>query len=116
MFGKHSDAATCAASCRRCAHQRNRPGLQRIDLRTPAHFLLAKLADDSAATIRQLKRSIGASPEVIETSHVTGEADVVLKLQVADMAAYDRFVQRHINRSPLVRRFKTFPVLRSLKP
>jgi len=78
-------------------------------------FLLAELADDSAATIRQFTRAMAASPEVIEAHYVTGEVDVVLKLLVADMAAYDSFVQRHINRSPQVRRFKTFAVLRLLK-
>jgi len=78
-------------------------------------FLLAELADDSAATIRQFTRAMAASPEVIEAHYVTGEVDVVLKLQVADMAAYDSFVQRYINRSPQVRRFKTFAVLRLLK-
>ena len=79
-------------------------------------LLLVELTDDSAATIRRFTRAMKASPEVIEADYVTGEADVVLKLQVADMAAYDNFVQRHINRSSLLRRFKTFAVLRSLKP
>jgi len=79
-------------------------------------FVLAELADDSAATIRHFASAMDSSREVIEAYYVTGEADVVLHLEVADMAAYDRFVQLHINRSPLVRRFKTFAVLRSLKP
>lgn len=79
-------------------------------------FLLVELLDDSATTIRQFTRAMKASPEVIEARYVTGEVDVILKLQMADMAAYDSFVQKHINHSRLVRRFKTFTVLRSLKP
>jgi DNA-binding Lrp family transcriptional regulator len=52
---------------------------------------------------------------VVEAYYVTGEADVVLKLRLADMAAYDRFVETHINASSLVRRFKTLTALRSLR-
>jgi hypothetical protein len=38
----------------------------------------------------------------------------LLKLRLPDIAAYDRFVEKHMNASPLVRRFKTLTVLRSL--
>jgi Lrp/AsnC family transcriptional regulator len=78
-------------------------------------FLLAELVDDTAATIAQFERAIAFQPEVIEAHYVTGEADVVLRLRVKDIAAYDRFVSRHINRSTLLRRFKTLTVLRPLK-
>jgi DNA-binding Lrp family transcriptional regulator len=53
---------------------------------------------------------------VVEAHYVAGEADVLLKLRLQDMAAYDRFVETHINASGLVRRFKTFTALRSLAP
>jgi DNA-binding Lrp family transcriptional regulator len=53
---------------------------------------------------------------VVEAHYVAGEADVLLKLRLPDLAAYDRFIETHINASALVRRFKTFAALRSLAP
>jgi len=86
------------------------------ETRAPMHaFLLAELTDDAAATIKRFARMVGSLREVIEAHYVAGDTDVVLKIRVADMAAYDNFVQRHFNRSPLIRRFKTLAVLRSLK-
>jgi Lrp/AsnC family transcriptional regulator, leucine-responsive regulatory protein len=78
-------------------------------------FLLVELADDAASTINRLARALGSLREVIEAHYVAGDTDVVLKIHVTDMAAYDQFVQRNFNRSPLIRRFKTLAVLRSLK-
>jgi DNA-binding Lrp family transcriptional regulator len=77
-------------------------------------YLLAELADDSAATIRRFSEAIRRAPEVREAHYVTGEADVVLKLDLKDMAHYDRFVAAHVNAQPAVRRFKTFASLRPL--
>ena len=78
-------------------------------------LLLAELADDAAATIERFATAIAGAPAVVEAHYVTGEADVALTLELADMAAYDAFVARHINGSRLVRRFKTFATLRRLK-
>jgi DNA-binding Lrp family transcriptional regulator len=78
-------------------------------------LLLAELADDTAATIEGFAATIADAPEVVEAQYVTGEADVALTLQLADMGAYDAFVAQHINGSRLVRRFKTFATLRRLK-
>jgi len=49
------------------------------------------------------KATIAAHPDVAEAHYVADEADVVLKLRFSDMAACDRFVEVHINASPLVR-------------
>lgn len=77
-------------------------------------YVLAELVDDSAQTIRQYSEAIRGVPEVREAHYVTGEADVVLKLAVSDMAQYDRFVAEHVNGQPVVRRFKTLMALRPL--
>ena len=79
-------------------------------------FLLAELADESREALQRFSATVAAHPAVVEAHYVAGEADVVLKLSLADMTAYDRFVQAHINTSPLVRRFKTLTALRSLGP
>jgi Lrp/AsnC family leucine-responsive transcriptional regulator len=78
-------------------------------------FLMAELADESREGLQRFSAKVAASPAVVEAYYVTGEADVVLKLRLADMAAYDRFLETHINASGLVRRFKTLTALRSLQ-
>ena len=77
-------------------------------------YLLAELADDSARTIRRFAKAIAAAAEVREAHYVTGEADVMLKLSLDDMAHYDRFVAAYINAEGSVRRFKTLVALRPL--
>jgi DNA-binding Lrp family transcriptional regulator len=77
-------------------------------------FLLAELADESRAALKRFSNRVADHPAVVEAHYVAGEADVLLKLRLPDMAAYDRFVETHINASPLVRRFKTLTALRSL--
>jgi len=77
-------------------------------------YLLAELADDKAATIRRLAEGICRAPEVRDAHYVTGEADMILRLQLSDMAHYDRFVATHVNADPAIRRFKTLASLRSL--
>lgn len=77
-------------------------------------FLLAELVDDSAQTIRQFSKAIHDVPEVREAYYVTGQADIMLKLTVTNMGQYDRFVAKHVNAQPAVRRFKTLVALRSL--
>jgi Lrp/AsnC family transcriptional regulator len=79
-------------------------------------FLLAELADESRQALQQFTATVAANPGVVEAHYVAGESDVVLKLRLPDMAAYDRFVEMHVNTSPLVRRFKTLTALRSLAP
>jgi len=79
-------------------------------------FLLAELTSESRQALQDFSSSIAATPEVVEAWYVAGESDVLVKLRLDDMAAYDRFVESHINSSPLVRRFKTLTALRSLSP
>jgi DNA-binding Lrp family transcriptional regulator len=78
-------------------------------------FLLAELADESREALNRFSAAVAENPAVVEAYYVTGEVDVVLKLALPDMAAYDRFVETHINASNLVRRFKTLTALRSLR-
>jgi len=77
-------------------------------------FLLVELTDESRRALQRFSATVAANPAVVDAHYVAGEADVVLQLRLPDIAAYDRFVATHINASPLVRRFKTLTVLRSL--
>jgi Lrp/AsnC family leucine-responsive transcriptional regulator len=79
-------------------------------------FMLAELAEESRAALKRFSKRVADHPAVVEAHYVAGEADVLLKLRLPDMAAYDRFVETYIIASGLVRRFKTFTVLRSLAP
>jgi Lrp/AsnC family leucine-responsive transcriptional regulator len=79
-------------------------------------FMLAELAEESRAALERFSKRVANHPAVVEAHYVAGEADVLLKLRLPDLAAYDRFIETHINASALVRRFKTFAALRSLAP
>jgi DNA-binding Lrp family transcriptional regulator len=79
-------------------------------------FVLAELTDEAGDALKRFTRKIGGHPAVVEAHYVAGESDVVLKLSLPDMAAYDRFVETCINASGLVRKFKTLTALRSLTP
>jgi Lrp/AsnC family transcriptional regulator, leucine-responsive regulatory protein len=79
-------------------------------------FMLAELTEESRAALKRFSKRVADHPAVVEAHYVAGEADVLLKLRLPDMATYDRFVETYINASGLVRRFKTFTVLRSLAP
>jgi Lrp/AsnC family transcriptional regulator, leucine-responsive regulatory protein len=79
-------------------------------------FLLAELAEESRAALKRFCGRVADHPAVVEAHYVAGEADVLLKLCLPNMAAYDRFVEKHLNASGLVRKFKTFTALRSLAP
>ena len=69
-------------------------------------FLMAELADESRAALKRFSTRVACHPAVVEAYYVAGEADVLLKLRLPDMAAYDRFVETYLNASALVRRFK----------
>lgn len=77
-------------------------------------YVLVELVDDFVGTIQQFSHAIRAAAEVREAHYVTGEADVILKLAVSNMAEYDDFVAARLNAEPAVRRFKTLTALRPL--
>lgn len=79
-------------------------------------YALVELIDDRSATVSRFRRQIDRSEAVMEAHYVTGEIDVILTLNVADIDAYDAFVRRHFGGSTLVRRFKSLTSLRALKP
>lgn len=78
-------------------------------------FMLVELVDDASATIRQFSDQLRNAPEVLECHYVAGESDFLLKLKVADVAAYSAFVEKFINSSRQARRFKTLTSLRAMK-
>ncbi len=78
-------------------------------------YLLAELSEESAETLADLTGLLRGLPQVTAAHYVAGEADIAMSLEFADVAEYDLFLDRHINRAPAIRKFKTLVVLRTLK-
>jgi Lrp/AsnC family leucine-responsive transcriptional regulator len=57
------------------------------------------------------KRSMRATPEVMQCYYVTGDADFIIVLTARDMRSYEHFTQRFFFDNPQVRRFRTFVVM-----
>lgn len=79
-------------------------------------YALVELIDDRSATVARFRRQVAREDAVIEAHYVTGEVDVLLALDLPDVAAYDAFVRRHFGGSNVVRRFKSLTSLRRLLP
>ncbi len=59
-------------------------------------FVAVRAAEHSEAWFEALRKAVIAMPEVVEFYRMSGEVDYLLKVQVADIPAYDRFYQRLI--------------------
>lgn len=71
--------------------------LRRVALLDPARlglgltvFVSLKLAEHTPEGLQRLAACVAAMPEAVEFCRLTGEIDYLLKLQVRDIAAYDR--------------------------
>jgi Lrp/AsnC family leucine-responsive transcriptional regulator len=77
---------------------------------------LEKQAEGHKRTPMDLFRaSVQAWPEVIECSSLTGEMDYLLRVVVADMAHYSRFIMDTLLKHPSVQDVKTSFVLDRVK-
>ena len=61
------------------------------------------------------KRSMTATPEVMQCYYVTGEVDFILILTAPDMQHYERFTQQFFFDNPNIRRFHTMVVMDRVK-
>ena len=73
------------------------------------------LVRHSEGAVEQFERLVGASREIIECHATTGEADYVIKIVVADMKAYDQFLQQQVFKVPGVASVRSNVVLREVK-
>jgi len=73
------------------------------------------LVRHTEGAVEAFERLVGASREIIECHATTGEADYVIKIVVADMKAYDQFLQQHIFKLPGVASVRSNVVLREVK-
>ena len=75
--------------------------LGRVALVAPEHiglgltvFVAIEAADHTPSWREEFSRTIASLPEVMEVHRMAGEVDYMLRVAVADMAAYDAFYQR----------------------
>jgi Lrp/AsnC family leucine-responsive transcriptional regulator len=61
------------------------------------------------------KKSMIATPEVMQCYYVTGNADFVLIITAKDIKDYEAFSYRTFSSNPLVRRFNTSIVMNTVK-
>lgn len=64
-------------------------------------FVSVETADHSAAWLETFAAGVSEMPEVMELYRMAGDVDYMLRVVVADMAAYDAFYKRLIGRFPL---------------
>ena len=57
-----------------------------------------KTSDHSATWLKAFRQAVAGMPEVISAQRMTGDLDYILRVRVADVAAYDRFYQRLIEK------------------
>ncbi|MEM8812100.1 MAG: Lrp/AsnC family transcriptional regulator [Pseudomonadota bacterium] len=63
----------------------------------------------------EFKRSMLATPEVMQCYYVTGDVDFVLILTARDMQHYERFTRQFFFDNPNIRRFHTLLVMDRVK-
>jgi DNA-binding Lrp family transcriptional regulator len=73
------------------------------------------LAMHDAAAVDAFLAGIDALPEVMECHHLTGEADFLLKVLVADTRAYERLLRGSLTQLPGVRQIRSSVVLSTPK-
>lgn len=82
--------------------------LGRVALVAPEHiglgltvFVAIEAADHTRSWREEFSDAIESMPEVMEVHRMAGEVDYMLRVAVADMAAYDAFYQRLTERVTL---------------
>lgn len=61
-------------------------------------FVLIRTNDHSATWLAAFRSAVRQMPEIVAAQRMTGDLDYVLRVRVADVAAYDAFYQRLIEK------------------
>ena len=64
-------------------------------------FVLIRTNRHDAAWLSTFRSAVRSSPEIVGAQRMSGDLDYVLRVRVADVAAYDRFYQRLIEKVPI---------------
>ena len=87
------------------------PGLLGLPL---TMHVLVSLEREGLSELDAFTRKLRARPEVRQAWYVTGEADFVLRLQLAGMEAYEGFARDVFHDDPNVRAFRTIIAIRQV--
>lgn len=87
---------------------------QRLDLGVTV-LVSVKLADHSEPTIAQFEAAMRRAPEVQECLLLSGQRDYQLRLTLKDLAAYNEFMQRVMNRIAGIAAIETSFAMREIK-
>ncbi|MCA3220571.1 MAG: Lrp/AsnC family transcriptional regulator [Pseudomonadota bacterium] len=77
-----------------------------------AHVTLMRHGE---GVVEAFERMVATCAEIMECASTTGESDYLIKVVVADMKAYDRFLQERLLRQPGVASVRSSVVLREVK-
>jgi Lrp/AsnC family transcriptional regulator, leucine-responsive regulatory protein len=77
-------------------------------------FVLVRMSHKSEEVLGAFEAAIGKAPEVMEAFLMTGRDDYLLRVVVADLQAYERFVKQRLTRIPGVSQVETSFMLRQV--
>ena len=78
-------------------------------------FVNVSLERQIESALNRFESSVRNRPEVMECYLMTGDADYLLRVVVADLGAYERFLMDHLTRIPGVANIRSSFALRSVK-
>ncbi|WP_159710620.1 Lrp/AsnC family transcriptional regulator [Geminicoccus flavidas] len=78
-------------------------------------FVAIKVARHSREAAAMLQETLAAIPEVVACHMVSGEADFLAEVVVADLAAYERLLTEQLLTLPMIADIRSNMVLRRIK-
>ena len=78
-------------------------------------FVSVTLEKQIEERLEAFEAAVVSRPEVLECYLMTGEADYLLRVVVADLAAYERFLKDHLTRIPGVASIKSSFALKQVR-
>ena len=78
-------------------------------------FLQVTLERQTEANLEAFEAAVTNAPEVMECYLMTGDADYLLRVVVADLGAYERFLMDHLTRIPVVANIRSSFALKQVK-
>ena len=78
-------------------------------------FVYVSLEKQVESALEAFERAVRERPEVMECYLITGDADYLLRVVVADLAAYERFLMEHLTRVPGVASIRSGFALKQVK-
>ena len=82
---------------------------------TVSVFIQVSLEKQVETALEDFERLVLERPEVMECYLMTGDADYLLRVVVADLEAYERFLMDHLTRIPTVANIRSSFALKQVK-